>query len=109
CDPDLEELVEVVRVDRQEAQALEQRHGRVLGEVQDPLVELEERQLPVDVIVRGLEIHIVHTPHPCWKNTIPRPPGVAVLHGSQFSGRRSVRRYGWPRRGPRAVSGPWCR
>jgi hypothetical protein len=41
-DTDLEEFVEVARADGQEAQALEQRQGRVLGQVQNPLIELEK-------------------------------------------------------------------
>ena len=39
-DADLEELIEVGGADREEAQALEVRYRRVLGEIEDPLVEL---------------------------------------------------------------------
>ena len=44
-----EELVEVVRVDRAELQALEQRDARVLGELEHALVELEPGELAVEV------------------------------------------------------------
>ena len=66
-DADLEELIEVRGTDREEAQPLEERHRPVLGKIKNALVELEERQFPIDVEVRGLEIHIVHVPHRCLK------------------------------------------
>ncbi len=47
------ELVEVRRVDRAELDALEQRHALVLGELQHAVVEVEPRELAVDV-QRGL-------------------------------------------------------
>ena len=50
-DADHEELVEVAREDRQEAHPLEQRHARVLGELEDALVERQPRQLPVEEAV----------------------------------------------------------
>ena len=43
-------------------QPLEQRHRLVEGLVQHPLVELEERQFPVDVVLRCLEVRRVHRP-----------------------------------------------
>ncbi len=46
---DHEELVEVVLVDRREVDALEQRDARVLGELQDPVVEVEPGELAVEV------------------------------------------------------------
>ncbi len=49
---DLEELVEVRRRDREEPQPLEQRHARVLRLLDDAAVELEERELAVEVEVR---------------------------------------------------------
>src|SRR5690606_573583 len=55
---DLEELVQVGAGDAQEAQALEQRHGRVLRLRQDPEVEIQLRQLAVGV-QRGVEQGIV--------------------------------------------------
>jgi hypothetical protein len=59
-DADLEELVEVVRGDAQELEALEQRHLLVerLGEY--ALVEFEQRQLAIDVVIRGAEVGLVH-------------------------------------------------
>ena len=48
-DPDHEELVEVRGVDRAEADPLEQRHLRVLGQLQHPLVEVEPGELAVEV------------------------------------------------------------
>ena len=48
-DPDLEELVEVVREDRDELQPLQQRERGVLGEREHARVELEPRQLAVQV------------------------------------------------------------
>ena len=47
--PDHVELVEVVLVDRAELDPLEQRHDRVLGELQDPVVEVHPRDLAVEV------------------------------------------------------------
>ncbi len=45
----LEELVEVFAEDREELRPLEQRHRGVLGEREHPRVELEERELAVEV------------------------------------------------------------
>jgi hypothetical protein len=50
--PDHEELVEVAGEDRGEPDPLEQRHVLVLGELEDPLVEPEPGQLPVEEPVR---------------------------------------------------------
>ncbi|MDQ0991688.1 hypothetical protein QFZ74_002916 [Streptomyces sp. V3I7] len=47
-DPDHEELVQVAGEDRQEVRAFEQGRVRVLGELQDPLVEGEPAALPVE-------------------------------------------------------------
>ena len=52
--PDLEELVEVLAEDGQELGPLEQRHRRVLGQGQDPGVEVEPRQLAVEEPLRRL-------------------------------------------------------
>src|SRR4051812_18149580 len=49
CDADLEELVEIAGNDGEVAGALEQRIARVASLVQDAILELEERQLAVDV------------------------------------------------------------
>ena len=48
-----EELVEVGGEDRQEVGALEQRDGRVLGQLEHALVEGEPAQLAVEVAVSG--------------------------------------------------------
>lgn len=50
------ELVEVVRSDRQELDALQQRVGAVAGLSQDAFVELEPAQFTVDVERRTLEV-----------------------------------------------------
>ena len=55
-DADLEELIEVARGDGQEAQPLEQRHGFIERLGQHALVELQQRQLAVDVEIRRLEV-----------------------------------------------------
>src|ERR1700761_2236621 len=49
--PDLEELIEVGRGNTQESQPLQQRHALIERLRQDPLVELEKRQLAVDVVL----------------------------------------------------------
>ena len=46
--PHLDEFIEVGRGDAQEFQPLEQRHARVAGLRQHPLIELQQRQLSVD-------------------------------------------------------------
>src|SRR6185312_8708846 len=48
-------LVEVGRVDRAELDPLEQRHLLVLGQLQDPVVEVEPRELAIYVQRRMLE------------------------------------------------------
>ena len=55
-DADLEELVEVARGDAEELQPLEQRHGLVERLREHALVELEQRQLAVDVVIGRLEV-----------------------------------------------------
>ena len=55
---DHEELVEVAGEDGQEAGPLEQRHGRVLGELEHPLVELQPGQLAVEEAV-GRQVVLV--------------------------------------------------
>ena len=50
-DADHEVLVEVVGEDREEAGALEERHGGVHGELEHPLVELQPGQLALEVAV----------------------------------------------------------
>ena len=53
-DADLEELVEVAGGDAQEAQPLEQRQRLVERLREHALVELEQRQLAIDVVLRRL-------------------------------------------------------
>ena len=53
-DPDLEELVEVAAHDAEEAQPLEQRSRRILGERKHPAVERQDRQLAIDCRWIGL-------------------------------------------------------
>src|SRR5439155_26806807 len=48
-DAHLVELVKVAGEDAEELGALEQRHGGVLGQLQDALVEVDPRQLTVEV------------------------------------------------------------
>jgi hypothetical protein len=48
-DPDHEELIEVGGVDAAEANPLQQRRLGVLGEFEDPLVEVEPGKLAVEV------------------------------------------------------------
>jgi hypothetical protein len=55
-DPDHEELVQVGRVDRAELDPLEQRHGGVLGQLQNPLVEVEPGELAVEVEAGLLQV-----------------------------------------------------
>ena len=55
-DADHEELVQVARVDRAELQPLQQRDRVVLGELQDAVVELQPRQLAVEVQRRVVEV-----------------------------------------------------
>lgn len=65
-DPDHEELVQVGGEDRQEVRPLQQGRVRVLGELQDPLVEREPAPLPVEEaalgqlrpVVRGLLVGV---------------------------------------------------
>src|SRR5204863_662463 len=59
-DPDLEELIEIAAGDAQELQPLEQRHRLIEGLVEHPLVELEERQFPVDVMLGRPEVRRIH-------------------------------------------------
>src|SRR6185437_15054917 len=61
-DPDLEELIEIARGDKEEAQPLEQRHRLVEGLREHAAVELEEGQLAVEVEAGRLEIGCVHAP-----------------------------------------------
>ena len=55
-DPDLEEFIQVAGGDAQEAQPLQQRHRLVECLGQNPLIELEKRQLAVDEVLGSFEI-----------------------------------------------------
>jgi len=55
--PDLEELVEVLAEDGEELRPLQQGDPLVLGQGQDPLVEVEPGQLAIAVADRGLVPH----------------------------------------------------
>ncbi len=57
---DLEELIEVARGDAQEFQPLQQRNRLIERLRQDALIELQERQFPVDVVLGGFEIRRIH-------------------------------------------------
>ena len=50
------ELVQIGGVDRAEAQTLEQRHLGILGQLQDPSVELQPGHLPVEVQTGIVEV-----------------------------------------------------
>ena len=57
---DLEELVEVRARDAQELDAFQQRDALVLRLLQYALIEFEERQFPVDIELRRLQVGVVH-------------------------------------------------
>ena len=62
----MEELVQVGGEDGEEADALEQRDLVVLGQFEDPLVELDPAVLPVEVPVGGeIVTHDPHCPRAC--------------------------------------------
>ena len=56
-DADLEELVQVGRDDAEELQALEQRHGAVLGLREHAAVELERLQLAIEEVLGRVALH----------------------------------------------------
>ncbi len=57
-DADHEELVEVGGPDRRELHALQQRRGAVLGELEHPVVEVQPRQLAVEVQLGRREVRL---------------------------------------------------
>ena len=79
-DPDLEELVEIAREDREELDPLEQRVALVARLVQHPRVEFQPGQLAIDVRERGLR-----TCRP------PRTPNLRSRDGSGLDGSHAVR------------------
>ena len=64
-DADLEELVEIGAGDAEESHPLEQRNAAVLGLIQHALVELEKRELAIDVELRYLQVGVVHGGRVC--------------------------------------------
>ena len=59
-DADLEELIEVRAGDAEKPDALQQRQRFVVHLREHALVEVEKRQLPIDVVLGSLEIHVEH-------------------------------------------------
>ena len=59
-DADLEEFVEVGGGDRQEAQAFQQGQAGIARLLEHAAVELEQRQLAIDVEAGGFEVGLVH-------------------------------------------------
>ena len=82
---DLEELIEIAAHDAQELEAFEQRHRLVARLLQDPAVELEQRQLAVEVEIGLAEVH----------HLLGRCRG-----GLGYLGRRGGARQGGARHGP---------
>src|SRR5204862_179705 len=59
-DANLEELIEIAAGDAEEPEPLEQRHRLIERLVEHPLIELEKRQLAIDVVLGCLEIRRIH-------------------------------------------------
>src|SRR5438132_5868584 len=59
-DANLEELIEIAAGDAEEPEPLEQRHRLIERLVEHPLIELEKRQLAIDVVLWRLEIRRIH-------------------------------------------------
>src|SRR5580704_4060156 len=57
---DLEEFVEVRAGDAQELHPFQQGDAAVLGLIQHALVELQERELAIEIELRRLEVGVVH-------------------------------------------------
>ena len=94
-DPHLEELVEVLAEDREELGPLEQRERGVLGEREHPRVEVEPRELAVQVAGAVGDAGV------------RRPAGSMRLKRSGFADPRALLRYGRARLGlRRCVCGP---
>ena len=94
-DPDHEELVEVGGVDRAEPEPLEQRHPRVLGQFEDPLVEVEPGELAIEV-ESGIVDRPDRTPAPRAAPGPLRRPGRPLAarpraKGPAVAGRRAAR------------------
>ena len=66
-DPNLEEFVEVRAGDAQKADALEQWQRLIVCLRQHAVVEIEKRQLPVDVVLGSLEIDVEHGRRRKWE------------------------------------------
>src|SRR5207302_1488987 len=59
-DANLEELIEIAAGDAEEPEPLEQRHRLIERLLEHPLIELEKRQLAIDVVLGCLEIRRIH-------------------------------------------------
>ena len=59
-DANLEEFIEIGRRDAEKLEALEQRQPAVFGLAEDAPIELDLRQLAVDVVLRQVEIDRIH-------------------------------------------------
>ena len=107
-DANLEELVEVGAGDAEEADALEQRQRLVVNLREHALVEVEKRQLPIDVVLGSLEIHVEHGGDAVSEEPGeyygPRAACVTALPGVEFSSWRRRRRRQSPARSSRASS-----
>ena len=92
CDAHLEELVQVVAEDRKELHPLQQRGRRILGQSQHPSVEVEPRQLTVEVAAlvgrHGAEPTNAPRTH---SGPAPLAPDAAVLSGWRSRRRRGPR------------------
>jgi hypothetical protein len=72
----LEELIEIARRDGEESQPLEQRHARIHRLREHALVELEQRELAVDVEIGAFQIRQIH--------------GLVSANGARMSARRGA-------------------
>ena len=88
---DLEELIEIAAHDAQELEAFEQRHRLVARLLEDPAVELEQRELAVEVEIGLAEVH----------HLLGRCRG-----GLGYLGRRGGARQGGARHAPHASTAP---
>ena len=57
-DPNLEELIEIARDDRDELDSFQQRAGFGFCQTEHPFLEIEERQLSVEVTRFDDELHL---------------------------------------------------
>ena len=107
-DPDHEELVQVGGVDRAEAQPLQQRHAALLGQFEDPLVEVEPGELAIEVESGIVDRAIVlrhagrsRRTQAAWAKTCP--PGSTRADRGRAGSRRRAAPGPAPRSGSRAA------